>query len=95
MTSQAPNDLDQLLAAWAGARRLPEADAERILGAIVPAAPALPASEARPAAPTVRSSSRRVMAMVVSCLVLVDRSILAIRRRRGYRESREERAGNN
>jgi hypothetical protein len=45
MTSQAPNDLDQLLAAWARARRLPKADAERILGgAIVPAAPALPAS---------------------------------------------------
>jgi hypothetical protein len=44
MTSQAPNDLDQLLAAWARARRLPEADAERILGAIVPAAQALPAS---------------------------------------------------
>jgi hypothetical protein len=40
----AAHDLDQLLAAWAQARRLPEADAERVRQAIVPAAPALQAS---------------------------------------------------
>jgi hypothetical protein len=39
MTSPAPHDLDGLLAAWAGARRLPDADAERIRQAIVPAVP--------------------------------------------------------
>jgi hypothetical protein len=42
MTGPAGRDLDQLLAAWAQARRLPEADAERIRQAIVPAEPALP-----------------------------------------------------
>jgi hypothetical protein len=41
MTSQARPDLDALLAAWAQARRLPDADAERIRQAIVPAAPTL------------------------------------------------------
>jgi hypothetical protein len=40
----AAHDLDELLAAWAQARRLPEADAERVRQAIVPAAPALQAS---------------------------------------------------
>jgi hypothetical protein len=40
----AAHDLDELLAAWAQARRLPEADAERVRRAIVPAAPALQAS---------------------------------------------------
>jgi hypothetical protein len=40
----AAHDLDQLLAAWAQSRRLPEADAERVRQAIVPAAPALQAS---------------------------------------------------
>jgi hypothetical protein len=44
MTSPAPHDLDELLAAWAHARRLPDADAERIRQAIVPGAPALPGS---------------------------------------------------
>jgi hypothetical protein len=44
MTSPAPHDLDQLLAAWVRTRRLPDLDAERVLAAIVPAAPALPAS---------------------------------------------------
>lgn len=44
MTSPAPHDLDQLLAAWAHARRLPDADAERIRQAIVPAVPALSAT---------------------------------------------------
>jgi hypothetical protein len=42
MTSPAPHDLDRLLAAWAHARRLPDADAERIRQAIVPPVPALP-----------------------------------------------------
>ncbi len=44
MTSPAVHDLDQLLAAWAHARRLPDADAERIRQAIVPAVPALSAT---------------------------------------------------
>jgi len=44
MTSPALHDLDQLLAAWAHARRLPDADAERIRQAIVPAVPALSAT---------------------------------------------------
>lgn len=44
MTSPALHDLDQLLAAWAHARRLPDADAERIRQAIVPAVPALEAT---------------------------------------------------
>jgi hypothetical protein len=38
------SDLDQLLAAWARGRRLPDPDAERIRLAIVPAEEALPAS---------------------------------------------------
>jgi hypothetical protein len=37
MTSAGRPDLDELLASWAQARRLPGADAERILLAIVPA----------------------------------------------------------
>jgi hypothetical protein len=41
MTGPAPHDLDELLAVWAHARRLPDADAERIRQAIVPAVPAL------------------------------------------------------
>jgi hypothetical protein len=43
MTSPARHDLDTLLATWAQARRLPDADAERILQAIVPpvAAPSM------------------------------------------------------
>jgi hypothetical protein len=44
MTSPARQDLDQLLAAWAQARRLPDAEAERIRQAIVPAGPALEAT---------------------------------------------------
>jgi hypothetical protein len=44
MTSPALHDLDQLLATWAHARRLPDADAERIRQAIVPAVPALEAT---------------------------------------------------
>jgi hypothetical protein len=44
MTSPALHDLDQLLAAWAQARRLPDADAERIRQAVVPAVPALAAT---------------------------------------------------
>ena len=44
MTSPARHDLDQLLAAWAHARRLPDAEAERIRQAIVPAVPALEAT---------------------------------------------------
>jgi hypothetical protein len=44
MTSPAPHDLDELLAAWAHARRLPDADAERIRQAIVPAFPVLQAT---------------------------------------------------
>jgi hypothetical protein len=44
MTSPALHDLDQLLAAWAQTRRLPDADAERIRQAIVPAVPALDAT---------------------------------------------------
>jgi len=44
MTSPARSDLDQLLAAWASARRLPDAEAERVRRAIVPADPALPAT---------------------------------------------------
>jgi hypothetical protein len=44
MTSPAAHDLDQLLAAWADARRLPDADAERIRQAIIPAVPTLEAS---------------------------------------------------
>jgi hypothetical protein len=41
MTGPARLDLDQLLTAWAEARRLPDADAERIRQAIVPADPTL------------------------------------------------------
>jgi hypothetical protein len=43
MTSPARPDLDALLATWARAQRLPDADAERILQAIVPpvAAPSM------------------------------------------------------
>jgi hypothetical protein len=37
MTSPGHSDLDGLLATWAQARRLPDADAERIRQAIVPA----------------------------------------------------------
>jgi hypothetical protein len=37
MTSPARPDLDQLLAAWAQVQRLPDADAERIRQAILPA----------------------------------------------------------
>ena len=44
MSSPAPPDLDRLLAAWADARRLPEADAERILLAILPPVAPLEAS---------------------------------------------------
>jgi len=44
MTNPARHDLDQLLAAWAQARRLPDADAERIRQAIIPPVPALEAS---------------------------------------------------
>jgi hypothetical protein len=44
MTTPAGHDLDELLAAWARARRLPDADAERIRQAIVPAVPALEAT---------------------------------------------------
>ena len=44
MTSPARPDLDQLLAAWAAARRLPDAEAERIRQAIVPPAPPLQAT---------------------------------------------------
>jgi hypothetical protein len=43
MTSPAGHDLDELLAAWAHARRLPEADAERIRQAILPAVSTLSA----------------------------------------------------
>ena len=43
MTTAGRPDLDELLATWAQARRLPDADAERILQAIVPpvAAPSM------------------------------------------------------
>jgi hypothetical protein len=44
MTGPAPHDLDELLVAWAHARRLPDADADQILQAILPAAPALSAT---------------------------------------------------
>jgi hypothetical protein len=44
MTTPARHDLDELLAAWAHARRLPDADAERIRQAIVPAVPTLEAT---------------------------------------------------
>jgi hypothetical protein len=44
MTTPARHDLDDLLATWAHARRLPDADAERIRQAIVPAVPALEAT---------------------------------------------------
>ena len=44
MTNPAHHDLDQLLAAWAHAQRLPSADAERIRQAIIPPVPALEAS---------------------------------------------------
>ena len=37
MTTAGRPDLDELLAGWAQARRLPDADAERIRLAIVPA----------------------------------------------------------
>ncbi|HTE71405.1 MAG TPA: hypothetical protein VK942_22080 [Actinomycetes bacterium] len=43
MTSPALHDLDQLLATWAHARRLPDADAERIRQAILPAVSTLSA----------------------------------------------------
>jgi hypothetical protein len=43
MTGPTRHDLDQLLAAWAQARRLPDAEAERLRRAIVPADPGLPA----------------------------------------------------
>jgi hypothetical protein len=44
MSSPAPPDLDRLLAAWADARRLPDADAERIRLAILPPVPPLEAT---------------------------------------------------
>ena len=44
MTSSARSDLDRLLDAWASARRLPDAEAERIRQAIVPPAPPLQAT---------------------------------------------------
>jgi hypothetical protein len=44
MTGPARPDLDQLLAAWASTRRLPDAEAERIRQAIVPAVPPLQAT---------------------------------------------------
>ena len=44
MTGPAGPDLDQLLAAWAQAHRLTDADAERIRQAIIPADLALPAT---------------------------------------------------
>ena len=44
MTSPDRPDLDQLLTAWAAARRLPDAEAERIRQTIVPAVPALSAT---------------------------------------------------
>jgi hypothetical protein len=44
MTSDAPDDLDGLLAAWGRAQRLSGAEADRIRQAIVPAGPALPAA---------------------------------------------------
>jgi hypothetical protein len=44
MTSPARHDLDQLLAAWAQPRRLPDAEAERIRQAIVPVVPTLEAT---------------------------------------------------
>jgi hypothetical protein len=44
MTSPAARDLDELLATWARAQRLPDADAERIRSAIVPEVPALQAT---------------------------------------------------
>jgi hypothetical protein len=44
MTDPAGNDLDRLLAAWADARRLPDADAERIRQAILPEVPPLSAT---------------------------------------------------
>ena len=44
MTDPAPRDLDRLLAAWADARRLPDADAERIRQAILPEVPPLSAT---------------------------------------------------
>jgi hypothetical protein len=44
MTHPAPHDLDRLLAAWADAHRLPDADAERIRQAIIPEAPPLTAA---------------------------------------------------
>jgi hypothetical protein len=44
MTGPTGHELDRLLAAWAAARDLPEADAERIRQAVVPADPGLPAT---------------------------------------------------
>jgi hypothetical protein len=44
MTRRAGHDLDQLLAVWAQAHRLADADAERIRQAIVPDDLALPAT---------------------------------------------------
>ncbi|HYY82496.1 MAG TPA: hypothetical protein VFD04_25420 [Actinomycetes bacterium] len=44
MSGPAIDELDRLLAAWAQARRLPDADAARIRQAILPAVPTLSAS---------------------------------------------------
>jgi hypothetical protein len=44
MSTPARSDLDELLAAWSLARRLPDAEAERIRQAIVPAVPPLEAA---------------------------------------------------
>jgi hypothetical protein len=44
MTARPRSELDDLLAAWAAARRLPEADADRIRQAIAPAEAGLPAT---------------------------------------------------
>lgn len=44
MTTAGRPDLDELLATWAQARRLPDADAERIRQAIIPPVPALEGS---------------------------------------------------
>jgi hypothetical protein len=41
MSTPAPPDLDRLLAAWAEARRLPDADAEHIRQVILPPVPPL------------------------------------------------------
>ncbi|MGH3319770.1 MAG: hypothetical protein ACRDN9_06230 [Streptosporangiaceae bacterium] len=44
MSQSQPDTLDELLAAWAQRRRLPDADAEDIRRAIIHEAPALPAT---------------------------------------------------